>query len=541
MKKYLIITFFYFAFFELFGQEDPSLLEGKVSYITMQNIYVRFETTGMVQKGDTIFIMKDQKMIPLFISESVSSTSGVGKPLGNMEVKLSDVVYLKVKKSLPKKNNQNKELITTQPGGSILKDSVAPENPKIVPGKVKIAERQEKIRGRLAVSSYSNFSNNSDLGQRFRYTFSLSAENISGGRISTDSYIMFTHRLDHWADVNDNLFNALKIYSLSVNYDLSDKTRLSFGRKINQHISGIGAIDGLQAETKAGNLTFGAVVGSNPDYSDYSFNAKLFEYGTYLSHETKNKNGGMVNSFAFFEQTNHGNTDRRFAYFQHDNSLAKNIGFYVSCELDLYALENGLPANTTRLTSLYLSLRYRMTKKLSAYLSYDARKNVIYYETFKNYLDQLLLDATRQGYQLRINYRPTNTITSGITGGYRFQKKDPKPMLNVNGFLNFSQVPGINASVNLTANWLQTSYVDGMIYGIQVYRDIVPSKLSTGIYYRLADNQYSNYNSNSIQHMAQFEFSWRLSKKLAFSANYDGTFDRETKYHSIYINLIQRF
>lgn len=540
MKMFLIITLLYFAFFNLYGQDTPNFVEGKVSYITMQNIYVRFETTGMAQKGDTIFIMKDQKMVPLFISESVSSTSGVGKPLGNMEVKISDVVYLKVKKGLQRKNNQNQELITTEPG-SLLKDSIASENPKIIPEKAKIAERQERIRGRLAVSSYSNFSNNSDLSQRFRYTFSLSAENISGGRISTDSYIMFTHRLEHWADVKENIFNALKIYSLNVNYDLSDKTRLSFGRKINPHISGIGAIDGIQAETKAGNFTFGAVVGSNPDYSDYSFNSKLFEYGAYLSHEGKNKNGSMVNSFAIFEQTSHGNTDRRFAYFQHDNSLAKNINFYASSELDLYALKNGLPVNSVRLTSLYLSLRYRMSKQLSAYLSYDARKNVIYYETFKNYLDQLLLDATRQGYQLRINYRPTNTITSRITGGYRFQKKDPKPMLNFNGFLTFSQVPGINASVNLTANWLQTSYVDGMIYGIQIYRDIVPSKLSTGIYYRLADNQYSNYNSNSIQHMAQFELSWRLSKKLAFSANYDGTYDRNTKYHSIYINLIQRF
>lgn len=540
MKKFLIITFFYFAFFELFGQEDPSLLAGKVSYITMQNIYVRFEITGIVQKGDTIFIMKDQEMVPLFISESVSSTSSVGKPLGNMVAKISDVIYLKVKKGLLKKSDQNNEL-TTVKSGSAQKDSIPTATSKVVPEKSKITERQEKIRGRLAVSSYSNFSNNSELSQRFRYTFSLSAENISGGRISTDSYIMFTHRLEHWADVKDNIFNALKIYSLNVNYDISNKTRLSFGRKINQHISGIGAIDGIQAETKAGNFTFGAVVGSNPDYSDYSFNAKLFEYGAYLSHEDKNKNGSMVNSFAIFEQTSHGNPDRRFAYFQHDNSLAKNINLYASSELDLYALKNGLPVNSVRLTSLYLSLRYRMSKQLSASFSYDARKNVIYYETFKNYLDQLLLDATRQGYQLRINYRPTKTITSGITGGYRFQKNDPEPMLNVNGFLTFSQVPGINASVNLTANWLQTSYVDGMFYGIQIYRDIVPSKLSTGIYYRLADNQYSNYSSNSIQHMAQFELSWRLSKKLAFSANYDGTYDRNTRYHSVYINLIQRF
>jgi hypothetical protein len=248
-----------------------------------------------------------------------------------------------------------------------------------------------------------------------------------------------------------------------------------------------------------------------------------------------------LNSFAIFEQTSHGKTDRRFAYFQHDNSLVKNINLFASCELDLYTLQNSVPANTLSLTSLYLSLRYRMSRQLSAYLSYDARKNVIYYETLKNYLDQLLLDATRQGYQLRINYRPTNNLFAGVTGGYRFQKKDPQPMMNANGFLTFSQVPVINATINLTTNWLKSSYVDGMIYGIQIYRDLIPSKLNTSVYYRLVDNQYLNSTSKSLQHMAEFELSWQLSRKLSFSANYDGTFERNAKYHSVYINLIQRF
>jgi hypothetical protein len=166
---------------------------------------------------------------------------------------------------------------------------------------------------------------------------------------------------------------------------------------------------------------------------------------------------------------------------------------------------------------------------------------VIYYETLKNYLDQLLLDATRQGYQLRINYRPTNNLFAGVTGGYRFQKKDPQPMMNANGFLTFSQVPVINATINLTTNWLKSSYVDGMIYGIQIYRDLIPSKLNTSVYYRLVDNQYLNSTSKSLQHMAEFELSWQLSRKLSFSANYDGTFERNAKYHSVYINLIQRF
>lgn len=544
MKRYTLLILVLLPILKLYGQEDRSLAEGKVSYITLQNIYVKFETSGLVHPGDTIFIRKDQTLIPLFVTESMSSISCVGKPLGKFDIKVSDVVVIKVKKSAKPNKGSLKENIPSELSG-IKQDSAQGQKSKL-PAKSKSrsgSDRTEKIRGRIAASSYSSFSNSSDFNQRMRYTFTLSAENISGGRFSLDSYINFTHRKDHWAEVKDNIYSALKIYSLAVNYAVTDKTHFVLGRKINPRIASIGAIDGFQAETKAGNFTFGAIVGTNPDYSDYSFNAKLFEYGGYVSHEIDNKSGNLVNSIAFFEQTRDGNTDRRFAYFQHDNSLIKNLNLFTSIELDLYELKDSLPNNTVSLTSLYLLLRYRFSRQLSAYASYDARKNVIYYETFKNYLDQMLLDATRHGYQVRINYRPSNSISSSLSGGYRFQKNDVHHTLNVNGFLTFSKVPVINSSVTFSTNWLKSSYVDGMIYGVQLYKELMPSKLSTSIYYRLVDNNYlsSTSESSSLQHMTELEFSWQISKKMSFSANYDGTFEKSNKYHSIYVNLTQRF
>ena len=535
MRKYTLPILFFLSILQLLGQEVNPMSEGIVSYITQQHIYVKFEQTGMVQPGDTIFIRKEQVLIPLFIAESVSSTSCVGKPLFLSEIKVSDVVVARTRIT----DNSTKEQLKKINPEIIVKQRDTVETTKNAA--ISKPERVQKIRGRLSASSYSSFSSSSDFNQRMRYTFSMAAENISGSRFSTDSYILFTHKPNHWDEVRSNIFNALKIYSLAVNYDVTDHTRITLGRKINPRIASIGAIDGLQAETSVHNFTFGAVVGSNPDYSDYSFNPKLFEYGAYLSHELKNKTGQLINSFAFFQQTNSGKTDRRFAYFQQDNSLLKNLNLFLSCELDLYALKDSIPTNTLSLTSLYLSLRYRFSRKLSVFGSYDARKNVIYYETFKNYLDQMLEDATRQGYQFRINYNPAKFISSGVSGGYRFRKNDLHPMINVNGFLSFPQVPWINASVNLSTNWLKSSYVDGMIYGIRIYRDIIPSKLSSGIFYRMVDYNYPNSNTSSLQHMAELELSWQISRKFSFSANYDGTFEKSNQYSSIYLNLIKRF
>lgn len=521
----------------LYGQENTPFVEGKVSYITPQNIYVKFEIAGMVKPGDTLFIRKNEELIPLFIAESVSSTSCVGKVNEQTGLKISDAVFLRRKKTEKK---VEKEIVPTLLDRE--QKEVASETIKINTQKpASELSRKQKIRGRLGASSYSSFSNSSEINQRMRYTFSLSADHISDSRFSTDAYIMFTHKLNHWADIRENIFTGLKIYSLSMNYDITKNAHVVLGRKINSRIASIGAIDGLQTEVSFSNFTMGAIVGTNPDYTDYSFNKNLFEYGGYISHDIKSKTGNLSNSVAFFQQTNHGNIDRRFAYFQHDNSLIKNLNLFASAELDLYSLQNGLPTNSVSLTSLYLSARYRFSRKLYAFISYDARKNVIYYETFKNYLDQMLEDATRQGYQFRMNYNPYKSINSGISGGYRFRKNDINPMYNVNGFLTFNQVPWIDASVSLSTNWMKSSYVDGLIYGIRIYRDLIPSKLSTGVFYRLVDYNYLNTSSKSLQHMAEFELSWQFSKKFSLSANYDGTFEKSNQYNSIYINLIKRF
>ena len=116
-------------------------------------------------------------------------------------------------------------------------------------------------------------------------------------------------------------------------YELGKNTVISVGRKINPNISSIGALDGLQTESNYKHFFWGAVAGFRPDYTDYGFNAHLLEYGAYFGHTAQNKNGRMQTSLALFEQTNSGKTDRRFAYFQHDNSLIKNV---VDCA-DLFS------------------------------------------------------------------------------------------------------------------------------------------------------------------------------------------------------------
>lgn len=538
MRYFLMLAFFFCSVFLLFAQDRMGELHGKVSFVTAQNIYVRFEKTASVELGDTIFIRQDDKLNPLFLVESKSSLSCMGKPLGTSKVSVGEPVFgrLSAKSAIEEKEDLSRvKEEPPMPKEYIPEKAVQPEPDKSI--------FKQDIKGRISASSYSSFSggNTSNDSHRLRYNLSLQASNISDSRFSVDAYLSFTHQLNDWAAVPNDIFNALKIYSLALRFQMGEQSSVWLGRKINPNLSNIGAIDGVFYETGVKNFHMGAVVGFRPDYQNYSINTDLLEYGAYLSHQITNETGVLQNSVAFFQQQYQGKTDRRFAYFQHTNSLLKNLSLFVSSELDLYKLENDLPKNTLSLTSFYASLRYRASRQLSLFTSYDARKNVIYYETFKSMVDQLLEEATRQGVQFRVNYRPAKFMSIGANANYRVRDNDARPTQTFNGFLSFPKVPFIKASATLTANLLQTNYLDGMIYGLKFNKDLFNGKLFSSFGYRYVDYKFLNSGTTLNQNIGELDLSWRMSKKMSVSINYEGTFEKSANYNRVYFSLIKRF
>jgi len=517
------------------GQEGKREMEGVVTYLTAQNIYVKFLSARGIKAGDKIYIRKNEQLVTIMLVENVSSVSCVGKIAGNEPIKAGDKVVALVSKAdvvteTEVKKEEATPILTDSSKTTVNQTVVAPST------------RKERIDGRIQISSYSNFSSlPSGNNNRLRYIWSMNATNIANSKISFDSYISFSHKLDDWAAIQENIYNGLKIYDLNIKYEASAKTTLWAGRKINPKISNIGAIDGLQFEVNNKHFYYGAVAGFRPDYADYSFNKNLFEFGAFGGHVLSNNNGVMQTTIGGFNQTNSGNTDRRFVYLQHDNSLLKNLNLFFSSEVDLYKVVNGLPVNELSLTSLYLLLNYRVSKKLSISTSYDNRKNIIYYETYKNYIDVMLADATRQGVQLRVNYRPVNYLSLGASTSYWDRTGDSNPTKNINGYLTYTQLPVIKASTSLTVNALQTSYVNGMVYGIRFDKDFVNGKLNWGLNYRYVDYTYLNNSEKLLEHIAATDLSMQFSRKFSFSVSYEGTFEKLNSYHQIYCTLIKRF
>ena len=545
MKRILIIFCALLFFNTIKGQDSGEMLSGQVSYISSKNIYVKFNSTSGISAGDTLFISSNGTVIPGLLVRNLSSTSCACTSFTEIPLSVADKVYAKLKTPL-KKDDGNKsgltdDLLEPVAAVPVITDTVSKEIT------VAADRPKQKIRGSISAYSYSDFSNTGAANsQRFRYTLSLNAKNIADSKFSVDSYISFRHKAGEWSDVKSNLFNALKIYNLSVTWQPDKNTMVSAGRRINSNIASMGAMDGLQLQKEFGRFSLGALAGFRPDYATYGFNSDLFQYGGYAAFNSKIP--GVVNesSVAFMQQMNGSKTDRRFIYFQHSNSIIRNLYFLGTFEVDLYKLKidslgNETSSGTFDPTGLYLSLRYRLSQKLTISGSYDARKNVMYYETYKSFIDRILENELRQGFRLYASYRITKYLSLGLQGGYRYIKSDPHPSTNIYSYLTYSQIPVLKLTATISGTYLQSNYINGIVGGINISRDLFNGKVNAGAGYRYIDNKMPESLSELRQHLIDGNLSWQFAKKMVLSFNYEGTVEKDYRYNMLYLQVRKRF
>jgi hypothetical protein len=534
--KYLIYIFILSVLsIELKAQVVSEGITGKVSFVSTQNVYVRFKSTEGISLGDTLFVLSGSKLNPVMVVNNLSSTSCVCTALVSKVMSVSqDIVARRKIKAEILQNRDPEKIVKEVPEKSIRVDSTKKYfNPDAL---------RQKINGSISVYSYSDFSNSGvKNSNQFRYNYMLDARNVGNSKFSIENYITFRHTLGDWSVVKSDVFNALKVYTLAVSFEPDKTSKIILGRTINYRISSMGAMDGLQVEKTFNKFSFGVVAGTRPDYTDYGFNSKLLQYGGYLAFDTKKDNYFSQSSLAFMEQMNNMKTDRRFLYFQHSDYLLKNLYFFSTFEVDLYKVQNFIPQNTLDLTSIFVSLRYRISNNLTVTGSYDQRKNVLFYETYKSLLDSVYQNERRQSFRLQASYRILQNLTFGIESGYHFQKTDPHPSKNLYGYLSYVQVPGIGVSVTLTGTYLESAYMNGKVLGADISKDLFKGKLQTSLGYRYEDYSLMESTTGVVQNIGEISLYWQIARKIFFSANYEGTFEKNNKYNRIYLQLRKRF
>ena len=451
--------------------EDKKIVEGTVSYISSQNIYVKFNNTEGIEIGDTLFLLEQNNYVPAIKIDYKSSSSCAGVSITDNKIEVNTKLFAFVP-------NGKDEIGTDQSAvteAAITSAVIAPEVAETEITTKTTLNPLPTLSGRFSIQSYSNFTNQSSSFdyQRWRYTFQLNANSIGGSGLFYSQYLSFAYRASDWNYISSNLEDAFRAYDLTLGYNFNNVSLLWAGRHLNPKISNVGPIDGLQFETSFSGWSVGAAVGSRPDLENMGWDYNLFEYGAYVYRADEIAKGDMFNTLGYFTQTNDFKTDRRFIYYQHSNSAIENTRIFFSTEIDLYKIVNGQSESEFSLTSLYTSINISPSDLFSLFLSYDARKNVIYYETFKNFIDSVYENETRQGFRTRLTLRPVRNLYFGADYGYRYRPGDPKPSNNYGGYITYSQIPGIESSMTGSFSRINSSYVNGDIWSINLSKPLV--------------------------------------------------------------------
>lgn len=532
MKNILIFIVFLGLFCpKIFGQEHTGVLKGKVSFVTSQNVYVKFETTENIQIGDTLKIASNN--IPCLIVNNKSSNSCVGVLINGCEVKKDDDIIFRyiIINEAAKVLDDNLDKIT---------DSIAVKTNTSVTKNTEDSKDLERISGNFSVATYSNHYNIRDDRHRLMSRFSIYADHINNSKFSFETYLNYNKEIfsgTNGGTVNQNPF---KVYDLALKYDASPTLSIALGRKINNNMSSVGAIDGLQVEKYFGKNYAGAIAGFRPDIYDYGFNSNLFQYGAYIGRSVNNENLSAQTTLGIIEQQNSGQIDRRYTYFQHSSTLFNALNLFSSFELDIY---NNTTSDKFRLTNLYLSARYRFSSKFNLGLSYDSRKNVIYYETFQTEIERLLADdIARQGLRFSLNARPLKYVNAGFSYSQRFQSDHLNKSDNMNGFISLSKIPVIAGSFSVNYNKNASNYLESSIISFRHSRTFFKDKLFAEFYYRIVDYNYLNSTiTASKQNYYGADLSLNIGRKLMLSVSGEYlTSDLENNYR-INTRIVKRF
>jgi hypothetical protein len=541
MKSFwkILLSIYLTGFFYANGRSDFLIeeKEGTITFISTQYVYVKFDDMTGIEKGDTLFVRKGKNLIAELIIEHISSSSSACIRINNYEFKVNDKVIAKAEiltTGVDKDEGVKETVITPEDKTSI--------NPLVYSPRTGNPKEKSGISGRISVQSHSNLSNNASSVdyQRWRYTLAFDADKISGTDLSFTSYINFNYRADNWSNVTSDIWQSLKIYDMALKYDFDNSFNITFGRSRNRKISNIGSIDGLQVEKRFNGFHAGLVVGSRPEFENLSVNPKLFEFGGYIGRTDTISKGLMENNIAFMQQTNNFKTDRRFIYLQHSNNVLPNTSFFISSEIDLYKKISEVESGELTLTSLFLSASYSPVRLFSFSVSYDARKRVVYYETYKNFIDSLFENETRQGLNFRSSLRLVNNLFIGLNAGYRFINKDIKPSRNLGGYISYSGIPYIESSISLSYTKLISNYTEGTTAGIRLSKNLFDNKVDLAVGYRRSEYEFGQANK-LFQKSLSVDLSGRIFRQLSLSLGYEGIFVDKNTSGRILVDLTTRF
>ena len=320
MHLYKVVFRLLMAFgFLTAGSMDSTAQEsvtGTVSFITSENVYVRFENTEGITVGDSLVRQQNGTTIPCLVVVSKSSTSCVTKPIGGCKPAKGDKMTARVavRKSRPKRTPDKDKETEKEKSEEVVQSTKSEEE-------TEEKKAKPEINGRLSLANYTT---RDDVGTKNRAMgrLAFNVDDIGPG-FSFESYMNYTHLTNTRQESPDVSTSRFNVFNLALGYEKDSNYSVYVGRRINNHLASMGAVDGLQAEKQFGNFSVGLIGGFRPNVFNYGLDFNLPQLGGYVAFKQSHKVVQSRTSLGLIEQMNGGATDRRYAMLQHSSQIKK--------------------------------------------------------------------------------------------------------------------------------------------------------------------------------------------------------------------------
>lgn len=525
MLKLKSIVLIIFILSNSLNAQKKDRLFGEVTFLSSQYVYIKFNSTELINSGDTLFLLNNSKAIA--IVKYKSSTSVACQKIGPLNKGDTLFAFVDLKNDDEKIQvdslNQTDAIKVDQKVGIFNIES------RIVP--------QKTYNLRMSFQSYGDLKD-FDNTNRYRYSFNYQKGNFLSKKLNFETYFILNYnrnRLSAKKDIKD----ILKIYALNFDYLLSENHKLTFGRSLNDYIYAIGSHDGLQYIYNSYKNTFGLIIGSRPDYTNYWFQPKLLQAGFFYNRRDSIDSKSLDNTIGFIEQRNNFKLDRRYIYLQHRNDLVPLTNFFISSEIDFFLVNKGKISKKINLSSLFTLITFRPYRILSLNMSYDSRRNIYYLESFKNTIDTLIENELRQGFRVTALFRPFSLLFINLQYSRREIRKDKRATSNIGTTIGFNNLPLIQTNISLNYYKYLTSFIEGKNYSVYVNKNLFDDLLLTGNF-RLYKFTQTQSGLIFIDKYVEIGLFTNLFKNLSISFNFEQKLNKPVSSY-LMIDFTNRF
>ncbi len=405
-----IIYHIFVLLFLILGFSSKTESSPTVSYISSEGLYINGGTNYDLEKGDTLKIYKGDVYVALAFISNISRKSAACTIIEKFaELTIGDRVL----------NSANQEI-------SLIEATVEKKEPT---GKKKknIRSSENYMSGYVSSQHYliTDMSSSSLSSYQPSLRTKLKVENLYGHKIK----LQIKHRSRYYNRSNKTYLPSNqsswthRIYEFALySTDKSSPIQWSFGRQSVYQMRGVGFVDGLYiGKIINEKITVGTAFGLEPDNVNQKISSSRKKAGFFIAYSALDQAGRkLLLTAALAGSYIHSFINREYVYLQADYS-SPNLRINQSAEFDIHRNARKAVLNKRlELSSYYVRLNYSLSKKYSAYLSYDTRERIRYFDDILT-PDSLFDMSSNQGIKLGVRLKPLDKISININTGIRMR------------------------------------------------------------------------------------------------------------------------